>query len=411
MRPVESAATPTLTQISPAISLDEIVAREIPVQWDEAVAVVEELCGMLTAGHELPVPKLIDIRISADGAIALTDGAIGERGARSAGRMLHTLLSAANTPAALRLFVTHATSPDAYGSIRDFAAGLAYFGKPARKPLIRELYGRCAAAGLLSNGDVPRRHVTSGERPSGKSPASEKRARARTRWTRRVIVASGASLAGVAIWFGMSTITARPENTSLPALISEAKSAVRTLQSGVITYLGFRPPDVRGAQDLLSPEVTPSSNRLIKPGRWQGEPQQISSIPLLPAPDQRAVTVVPLVEPLLTIDAPARAETPVETSEVARAIYSSTDADVRPPVLEFPQMPSTVGESRPDLMNRMELVVSADGTVEQVRLVAGPNRMTDMMLLSGAKMWRFQPAVKEGKPVRYRTTVSWIAGP
>ena len=55
--------------------------------------------------------------------------------------------------------------------------------------------------------------------------------------------------------------------------------------------------------------------------------------------------------------------------------------------------------------------MSERGDVMHVRLIDGPRRMPDMMLLSGAKMWRFQPAVKDGDPVRYRTVVSWLAGP
>jgi hypothetical protein len=34
-----------------------------------------------------------------------------------------------------------------------------------------------------------------------------------------------------------------------------------------------------------------------------------------------------------------------------------------------------------------------------------------MMLLSGAKTWRFQPASLSGEPVRYRMVVSWSATP
>jgi outer membrane biosynthesis protein TonB len=307
------------------------------------------------------------------------------------------------------LFVTHATSPDAYTSIRDFAAGLAYFGKPARAPLIRELYERCAAAGLPSTGHLPRRIAVSNKQPSAKSPAPE--TSARTRWTRGATVATAASLAGAGIWFWSSTETDRTTKTSLPTLISEVKSAMQTLESDVSTYLGFRPPPIRGAQDAARPKATHASSRLMKPRRRRDERQPISSIPLSPDRNQQAVTTVPLLDQSLTIDEPARAETRVEDRQVERAIYSSHDADVRPPVLQFPQLASARGDSRPDVMNRMELVVSADGTVEHVRLVAGPNRMTDMMLLSGAKMWRFTPAVKDGKPVRYRTVVSWIAGP
>ena len=59
----------------------------------------------------------------------------------------------------------------------------------------------------------------------------------------------------------------------------------------------------------------------------------------------------------------------------------------------------------------MELIISEDGTVEQVKLLSDPKRMTDMMLLSGAKTWRFDPARREGTPVRYRLVFMWEATP
>jgi outer membrane biosynthesis protein TonB len=70
-----------------------------------------------------------------------------------------------------------------------------------------------------------------------------------------------------------------------------------------------------------------------------------------------------------------------------------------------------VGSASEGLVNRMELVVASDGSVERVRLVSAPKRMADMMLLSGAKLWKFTPAVKDGVPVRYRTMVSWTVFP
>jgi hypothetical protein len=59
----------------------------------------------------------------------------------------------------------------------------------------------------------------------------------------------------------------------------------------------------------------------------------------------------------------------------------------------------------------MVVDVSANGTVERVQLVAGPARLPDMMLLSGAKTWKFAPALKNGEPVRYRTVISWVGLP
>jgi outer membrane biosynthesis protein TonB len=59
----------------------------------------------------------------------------------------------------------------------------------------------------------------------------------------------------------------------------------------------------------------------------------------------------------------------------------------------------------------MELVITREGRVETVRLLTPATRMTDMLLLSGAKTWKFAPALKEGQPVRYRTRFSWEATP
>ena len=97
-----------------------------------------------------------------------------------------------------------------------------------------------------------------------------------------------------------------------------------------------------------------------------------------------------------------------------KTIYSPADVDVEPPVMMYPSLPPAMFVARNAdvvVVNRMELVIAADGSVERVRLVNGPTRMPDMMLLSGAKLWKFTPAVKDGVPVRYRTTVTWTGFP
>ena len=60
---------------------------------------------------------------------------------------------------------------------------------------------------------------------------------------------------------------------------------------------------------------------------------------------------------------------------------------------------------------RIELIVSADGAVERARFLVPPRRMADMMLLSSAKMWTFNPALKDGRPVRSRVVLSWFVAP
>ena len=61
--------------------------------------------------------------------------------------------------------------------------------------------------------------------------------------------------------------------------------------------------------------------------------------------------------------------------------------------------------------NVIELVVSASGEVEEVRMLAPVRRLPDVMQLSNAKAWRFEPALRAGAPVRYRLAVRWAATP
>jgi outer membrane biosynthesis protein TonB len=37
--------------------------------------------------------------------------------------------------------------------------------------------------------------------------------------------------------------------------------------------------------------------------------------------------------------------------------------------------------------------------------------MPEMMILHAAKSWQFDPALREGHPVRYRVVISWTATP
>jgi outer membrane biosynthesis protein TonB len=54
----------------------------------------------------------------------------------------------------------------------------------------------------------------------------------------------------------------------------------------------------------------------------------------------------------------------------------------------------------------LEIVVGKAGDVEFVKLHTPLNRYHERMVVSAAKAWRYRPARKDGKPVRYRLTVA-----
>jgi TonB family protein len=95
---------------------------------------------------------------------------------------------------------------------------------------------------------------------------------------------------------------------------------------------------------------------------------------------------------------------------VANAIYSSADPNVEAPEMVYPQLPPVPPDTADaTAVNALQVVIGEDGSVERVRLVSTPRQMTDMLLLSAARTWRFTPARLNGVPVRYRATIRWAA--
>ena len=98
-------------------------------------------------------------------------------------------------------------------------------------------------------------------------------------------------------------------------------------------------------------------------------------------------------------------------------IYSANDRDVTPPVAAYPRLPAEPPTRIPagDL-STLELLVDETGQVESVKLQGRPRHLGEALLvtvnLSAAKTWRFLPAVKDGRPVKYRKLVQvWPTTP
>jgi hypothetical protein len=89
-------------------------------------------------------------------------------------------------------------------------------------------------------------------------------------------------------------------------------------------------------------------------------------------------------------------------------VYGPDDRGVAAPVAVYPHLPTALPEGvSTSQLARIQLVIAQDGLVEAVKLLPGtsPVSVTEAMLLSAAKAWRFSPAIKDGRTVRYRKTV------
>jgi hypothetical protein len=88
-------------------------------------------------------------------------------------------------------------------------------------------------------------------------------------------------------------------------------------------------------------------------------------------------------------------------------IYSKANSEVTPPRQVYPALPAeppTASMTR--ALTVVDLVIAPDGLVEHVHLRTPPRDIHEFMLLSAAKAWRFQPALLDGRAVRFRHSVA-----
>ena len=158
---------------------------------------------------------------------------------------------------------------------------------------------------------------------------------------------------------------------------------------------------VRTGTDTVAPAQTVTQNRT------ESGPVGIARPVGTTQPDRLGA-----VASVATPDAPAA----VSASSVATAavvddrIYTAQDRDVVPPHTSE-TLPGPTISSWTTRINAMEVIVSQTGDVERARLVTPPQRMPDMFALSRAKVWKFTPAMKDGRPVRYRLLLTWEVNP
>jgi hypothetical protein len=96
-------------------------------------------------------------------------------------------------------------------------------------------------------------------------------------------------------------------------------------------------------------------------------------------------------------------------------IFSSADTDVRPPIAieqTIPQWVPPTGALRyQEFSGILEIVIDESGSVTGATMVQRVNIIYDQMLMSAAKRWRYQPAVRDGKPVTYRKLINIMLRP
>lgn len=184
--------------------------------------------------------------------------------------------------------------------------------------------------------------------------------------------------------------------TTPPALPSiGAASNGRERRATSTASASDRAPIVIGPADGATAGPTGAAVSPTAPASTTAPPATPSPAPTSAEPPRRVVAAP------TTPAAPARASS-------RQPLYAAGDAGVTAPVMLRQQLPSPLEPNAavPDDWPFLELIIDERGAVEAVRLRApslapGQTLYRHRMLLAAAKAWQFDPATRDGVPVRY----------
>ena len=413
---------PTSSSSENALTLADILRRNVAIEWFEGVALVRAIIDRLSSSSPSSVPELHQVELSSSGRVDVNGGSSTDEPVRRLGQLLQATFGRSDPPVQLRLMISQATAPTpAFASVREFDEVLGYYERPNREASLQALYERAAAAppahdsGKTPTLDALAPLPTQEQKKPIKPPKSPE---VKRRQRRLAIAAVGLLLiAGGLAQYVRNLGAAESEQVS-----EMAAKAGDVVGSAVVSGLS-KVTETVGLGRLVSesdanatppaPVLTPSLQMPVASGRrGPREPLPAQAIPVLVYDlDIRPSMVSSSGGEAAAIPPPAAtdAATPTSNGGPETDTFTPANTEVVPPIGIRPQLPRELPRHvSTDQLTRIELLVAADGTVETVKLVSSPRTVHDSMWLSAIKAWQFQPAMKDGRPVRYLKTV-WIA--
>ena len=395
------------------LGLDDILQREITIDWFEGVAVIQAVCravpGSSSSGTGFPTARQISLK--ATGEIELLGVTPGPDAVVAAGRLLGEMLHN-DVPVRLRLIHSEAVATrPAFATLDGFVEALAYFERPDGQQTLQTLYARASAA-RKRPGHADDAH---GERHQNAAPAELallQQAHApspRRRSNSWYSVALGIVIVAVATTAFLAY--GRRERMFVFSGAHEPVEESTSPPNDRARTLGATKP----AADARTSRMSETSASARRPSHaqplvqragslspWTREPVPLALERRGSAPSPLAFAgfaAVPVFDETITVQGEDREE----DNEKEVPIYSRVNGDVQPPIALRPHLPSEPPAHVPvEHLMVIDLVVTDRGLVESVRLLTDPRTVNDFMMVSAAKAWIFAPAILDGLPVKYR---------
>jgi hypothetical protein len=412
-----------------AIDVQDLLARELVIEWFESVALVQSVCRRLVAsgGAASSFPATTGTLLAPDGSVSVPGPFFEAQPVESAARLLADM-SGSDMPVQLRLVITQAAAPGSpYNGLEEFSRALAYFERSEPQQILQQLHARAIdAPRRVGDARVP--VLTPASQDADPQSADTRRKKNKQR-SQMPLVAGLATVVGLSVagWMG----------GGLPAVGSPLTQGMTLFENTVRAKLGAPPVDAPAPEapapvpveagrpsSRTPPQISGRTAPAARPST--GTALRSASTPVA-APDSSALERLALAEPLTFAPLTAGVVAPRFYSSVdivayegtGRAgagdpgpIYTPRDANVIPPRAVYPQLPAAPADGVSPGQTIVDLVIDPTGHVEGARLRTAPRNIHEFMLLSATKAWRFDPAVHEdGHPVRFRHSVVITAYP
>ncbi|MGE0705604.1 MAG: hypothetical protein AB7F99_05865 [Vicinamibacterales bacterium] len=447
------------------LPLDDVLSSSVAFEWSHGVAVVLQLVDQLAPEGQFPsgaFPDVDRIALAPAGFLLTQFEPLGSEPLFGLGRLLHRLLAQTTAPPALRLLVLQASASHPTISYEELTGELTKWDPPNRLGALADLHARvlednlepaeakrdrgrfgaapwrgslftqvvvagCGAVAVSSLVTFlwygPRlsawpASVSSSEAVAAVQPAPPQRDVAPL----QVPPASPLETAdsGPVALVPDAIASVRP---ATGALAAEALPDPRSPDS---SPRGAAPPAARAARaPLVSPSATtvartlPASTETVgySPAVMREAEERFRDARALFEQQDYAAAATGFLE---VVEVLQRGDPTLELRQIAaeladasRAlstnarieaaqVYTSADEDVTEPVARAHLPPLAGPGTPPDQIGVLELLIDTRGRVESAHLIdADDQHFRDRWWTSAAKAWLFEPAIKEGQPVRF----------
>jgi protein TonB len=390
-------------------SLIEALANGVTPNWTESVAIVREVATQLhRGGAPFYVPGLENISIQSDGSVMLAGGRPSPEGeVAGVGAVMSQLLEDGSAPSQVLDIQRQAlANPPAFATLIDFHNALDFYARPDPQTVLADFYLRASTAAEVDSKNralQALKEKTKSVLPKDRGKKKNKRP-AVVVAAAAVVVASLAAVTAYALLRSPSSTSAvgQTANAALAAITETGKKVQDATNEAVSKLVGGAPTEAAAV-----PVVNASPAAAAPPAPAPSARQRVAARPLS-SPTAAAPSIAPRT-PAAGTSVPtieATRESLVIPVAVDIRVYTAASAEVTPPELVYPQLPKERKEDGTETQpGDLDLLILEDGTVAEARLIPQSDRLQDRMMISAAKAWRFRPAQKDGRPVRYRVRI------